>query len=574
MSNRAHDPAGADEIEIGALDLRGWLAERARQTPWWAISVAFHALALACLTLVTFSKAILKPELPAVVTIAKPAPRERLEVADLPRGPVDRAGPPAEDPLDAPDEPPPFAPGFEIGDHDETDSGEAYGRMKGDDMAFRSVLPGSGEGPKGRRLPGGPGASDALGVGGGGGPAGRHGGPLGGRRDLIRALRRPGGGRESWVLAGLRWLARHQGPDGGWHAETFSACCAPGTRCGGAGYADYDVGLTGLSLLAFLGAGVTHRSRDRYEDPHTHQTIRLGDVVRRGLRYLDAQQDAEGCFGPRVGEFVYNHAIATLALTEAYGMTSAAQFRPLAERGLAFLTGAQNPYRGWRYAVRPGDNDTSVTGWCVMALKSAELSGLPSSRSAFEGARAWIDSVTDGAGEVGYSGLGKVDVVLRGKNEAWCGHPSMTAVGLLCRIFIDRNPADPRLAKHAAIVAKDPPRWDERRRTIDFYYWYYGALALYQLDGPDGRLWRPWDEALREALGKHQKERKDGCEDGSWDPAVDRWGAPGGRIYATAINVLTLEVLYRYERVLGARRGERPREGAQGPSGSAGGAGR
>ena len=35
-------------------------------------------------------------------------------------------------------------------------------------------------------------------------------------------------------------------------------------------------------------------------------------------------------------------------------------------------------------------------------------------------------------------------------------------------------------------------------------------------------------------------------------PAVDRWGFAGGRVYATAINVLTLEVYYRYENVFGA----------------------
>ena len=80
------------------------------------------------------------------------------------------------------------------------------------------------------------------------------------------------------------------------------------------------------------------------------------------------------------------------------------------------------------------------------------------------------------------------------------------------------------------------------------------ALALYQLDGPDGRHWRSWNEALKRALVPTQSRRADGCADGSWDPAVDRWGFAGGRVYATAINVLTLEVFYRYERVFGAQR--------------------
>jgi hypothetical protein len=40
----------------------------------------------------------------------------------------------------------------------------------------------------------------------------------------------------------------------------------------------------------------------------------------------------------------------------------------------------------------------------------------------------------------------------------------------------------------------------------------------------------------------HQRKYADGCGCGSWDP-VDRWGAEGGRVYATAMNALTLGVI-------------------------------
>jgi hypothetical protein len=39
---------------------------------------------------------------------------------------------------------------------------------------------------------------------------------------------------------------------------------------------------------------------------------------------------------------------------------------------------------------------------------------------------------------------------------------------------------------------------------------------------------------------------KEKCAQGSWDPAVEVWARDGGRVYATAINVLTLETSYRY----------------------------
>jgi len=54
---------------------------------------------------------------------------------------------------------------------------------------------------------------------------------------------------------------------------------------------------------------------------------------------------------------------------------------------------------------------------------------------------------------------------------------------------------------------------------------------------------------MKEALVPYQEGEKAGCVRGSWNPAVDKWGSVGGRIYATAINVLTLEVYYRYESV-------------------------
>jgi hypothetical protein len=198
-----------------------------------------------------------------------------------------------------------------------------------------------------------------------------------------------------------------------------------------------------------------------------------------------------------------------------------------------------------------------------MALKSARISNLEMAETDFDGARAWLDSVTDENGEVGYTGRGKVDVVVKGKNEAWVAHPSMTAVGLLCRIFIDKNPGDPRLEKAAARITKDLPRWAEPAgdaRPVDFYYWYYGSLAIFQLDGPTatspgGRHWKAWNEAMKAALLPHQALGRDGCVDGSWDPAADRWGFAGGRVYATALNVLTLEVYYRYERLFGGKGG-------------------
>ncbi len=48
---------------------------------------------------------------------------------------------------------------------------------------------------------------------------------------------------------------------------------------------------------------------------------------------------------------------------------------------------------------------------------------------------------------------------------------------------------------------------------------------------------------MKDALLKLQ--RADGHRAGSWDPDPNWIGQTGGRVYATAIAVLTLEVYYR-----------------------------
>src|SRR5262249_6806383 len=176
---------------------------------------------------------------------------------------------------------------------------------------------------------------------------------------------------------------------------------------GGEGDSSYDAGVTGLSILAFLGAGFSPLSKDEFPDPcDPNRTLRFGETVKRGLQWMIANQDPEGCVGGRGTKFMYNHAVAALALSEAYGMTASAVVRDPAQKAIDFLIAAQNPGKAWRYTVKPGDNDSSVSGWAVMALKSAELSELPFPRQAYEGALNWFTEATckdEGYYRVGYN---------------------------------------------------------------------------------------------------------------------------------------------------------------------------
>ena len=90
------------------------------------------------------------------------------------------------------------------------------------------------------------------------------------------------------------------------------------------------------------------------------------------------------------------------------------------------------------------------------------------------------------------------------------------------------------------LLARDRPQWGQT--SNDFIYWHAGILALMTVDGGRGKRWDAWKEAALRALLPNQQAAPGECRDGSWDP-VDRWSTEGGRVYATAMNALTLRLL-------------------------------
>ncbi|MCP3918419.1 MAG: terpene cyclase/mutase family protein [bacterium] len=381
------------------------------------------------------------------------------------------------------------------------------------------------------------GLNDVIGIdGGGGGPGGNRG--LGGPRGT-----RTGRGTEPALEAGLLWLAKHQSEDGSWDCDEFMHNHARGgCECDQGGDALHDVGVTGLALLAFLGDGNTTRD-GMYRDN-----------VLAGIKWLRLQQDPEtGLLGDEIGkEFLYDHALGTLALCEAYYASRSPLLARPAQLAINYITRARNPYGAWRYDMPPvGDQDTSVTGWMVFALKSAQDAGLKVDREAFTSSLLFLDDMTDPAnGRVGYDTAGSPSSRTTGINDHFPTErgEAMTAVGLLCRIFLGQEPDTvPIMRKHADLMLHSLPEWDPDGFGTDMYYWYYGTYAMYQMGG---RYWKAWRKAMEPAVVRSQ--RTDGDFNGSWDP-VGPWGHSGGRVYSTALMVLCLEVYFRYSRVLGAR---------------------
>ena len=133
---------------------------------------------------------------------------------------------------------------------------------------------------------------------------------------------------------------------------------------------------------------------------------------------------------------------------------------------------------------------------------------------------------------------GKVQYLQRHRHTS----SALTAAALFCRLLLgwDRNATLVR--RSAACLRTRLPSWDQAsdRRIFPLYYWYYGTLAMFQMGKP---YWPKWNSAMRRMLLKRQCKKGD--DRGSWPP-VGRDGRYAGRAYATALNVLNLEIYYRY----------------------------
>ncbi|MCA9034746.1 MAG: terpene cyclase/mutase family protein [Planctomycetaceae bacterium] len=402
------------------------------------------------------------------------------------------------------------------------------------------------------------------------------------------AARRFGGTQQSEaaVEASLRWMASHQSPDGHWDASDHGAGQVKIDEYGiDRDYAgrEADSGLTALVTLSFLGAG------------YTHENGRYALVVDQSLDWLISHQADDGNLYGNASHFARNycHAMGTYALAEAYGMQKQTLLGPIIDpstistpvqltemasnilcyqiTGQAILTIprihaemsitaesmayslrkvddirlrtalakavnftlSQQDARsgGWRYKIGQ-EGDVSMFGWQMMSLKSAEIAGVTIDSRVRERMQKFLNSVRQGksGGLFGYRRN-----IRQGDQDTEPVTPVMTAEALFCQQMLG-YPRDTNSSRESVdLLLRNLPRLSE----INYYYWYYGTLAMYQYGGTP---WEDWNNAIRDLLISEQ--RSDGPNAGSWDPK-DPWGRYGGRLYSTALATLTLEVYYR-----------------------------
>ncbi|MBA2481744.1 MAG: terpene cyclase/mutase family protein [Planctomycetes bacterium] len=425
---------------------------------------------------------------------------------------------------------------------------------------------------------GGSGAFMAIGA--GGGSSGMFGARSGGGKK--RALARFGAskGSESAVDASLRWLKKHQSPNGMWDPVSYPANCTEDPKCepGAPGWVGKEEGATvacsGYGVLCFLGAGYDHQTPNKYKQ-----------TVKKGLDYLVTVQKQDG----RLGITNYENAIATMALAEAFAMTGDPALKGPAQRGVTAIIASQNqnpkprgaPGKagdgkesaysgtglGWDYFIPSMRNDTSITGWNVMALKSAVAAQLDVGTS-MAGAHTWLVDTWSRANAdsasmdlytsesffpyVYYSDEDSVEYCKPGlSGEVFPRNQrgqNFSCAGMVCAVFLGHRAGDLMLETLANEVMKNqlPETW-----PCNVYYLYYNTLGIFQVGGD---RWKKWNTKVRDLLVNAQR-KGDGCFDGSWDWKDGQFLGHGvGRMLTTQYCCLSLQVYYRYAQVAGAKK--------------------
>lgn len=324
-----------------------------------------------------------------------------------------------------------------------------------------------------------------------------------GRREMSRKY----GGTpraEEAVLNALRWLKRTQNADGSWSRTEPDA-------------------MAGLGLLTFLAHGETPAGKE------------FGQTVQKALQYLADRMLAlepgnMACLGRE-----YTHAIATYALSEAYGVTKLPLLKAPMEAGLKIIVEGQQARGGFDYGYAKGARwDLSVSGWQFQALKAGYVAGA--------GVRGLVDAMEKGVrfirdttyrdGRFGYSSPGEGSMGIQG-------------VGVLCLQLLGEG--DCREARTVAdyIHKTEKVLWDETRtyetHTTPVYTWYYATQAMFHA----GRgKWTDWNKRFADTVIDHQKA------DGHWEspgkPPAGREKAEYDPWYATTLLCLSLQVYYRY----------------------------
>lgn len=290
---------------------------------------------------------------------------------------------------------------------------------------------------------------------------------------------------ESMYQRGLQYLAQTQSPEGKWNDST-----------GG------EPGVVGLAVVAFLAHG---------EDPNLGPYAKH---IRKGIDFIISQQKESNGY---IGNSMYNHGFATLALAEAYGMVDEPRIAPALKKAVDLILSSQKRNErthAWRYTPDSTDADTTVSGCQLVALYAARNAGIEVPDAALKQGLDYLKSCQSSSeGSIGYT-------------SSSGGKPTLTAIGSLCFALAKDKSSKSYESANSYLKKK----LDYREPYYPYYYEYYMAQALFHADEA---TWRDWNDRNIRYLATIQ------ARDGSW---------PGnqGTSFSTAGALLSLAVNFRF----------------------------
>jgi hypothetical protein len=299
-------------------------------------------------------------------------------------------------------------------------------------------------------------------------------------------------------------------------------------------------GVTCLCVMAFMAQG------------HLPGAGPFGDRLERAANYVLDCQKQNGLICAVTPDFpqlnrgvgglgtntAYNHAISALLISELYGIGNAPQSERMQQAIQKALTASLEMQRwpkdneadkgGWRYVDDrdQSDSDLSVTGWELMFLRSARNAGFDVPKEAIDDAVAYVLRCYSKEHGTFQYWIDRGDGRSRG----------MAGAGILALAHAGHHDS-PEVQKAAEWILqqKFEPYNTVAPFNNDRDHYHFGVFGccqgMYQIGG---RYWEAFYPQIVPILLANQNA------DGSWPADSQRWDAPYGSAYSTALNVMTL----------------------------------
>jgi len=334
------------------------------------------------------------------------------------------------------------------------------------------------------------------------------------------------------IERGLQFFTKTQDSDGGWPVAIMPTNSLQGET---GEYKWGRLGVSSLVTLAFLGDGNCWVRSTREEK------LYYADTVQKAVRYLVTVQDPEtGRFGSTDKLFMYNHAMATLAVTEAAALSGDRELLERATKAVDYLVKTQTGDGGWEYFGKKDSDlaDISISSWPLQALHAARDAGIKVPDDTFARALAFYRK----------SSKGERAIYRLNKDDGFY-LPSRNGMVLMMRELCGDNTSLPDVAAMRTKLSYDFPKvkpgwgvgWNPRskdaseRAKFNPYELYFCTYAMF-FGG--GKEWLEWNTHMTRAM----LDMQDG--DGCWR-ANDVFSQQGGTWYSTAMSILTLQVHHR-----------------------------